>query len=213
MERDLTEQATLLNTRKEYVAWEQHCDEFIESLEEQSRIKCLRLSFGNRQSVIACIARLESLKGSSLVIRSTSTRPSYAVAISLIIKIHLFQSKDKCIYTCNIFNNDKFQQFYDVQNFITRNLKKKSSKRILQFAQSPWLRDYIELNTKFRTLAGSARSPSPRPSTRTQRTIERLAKGGREDEGDDEDETSVVACKAADRGTSPGGSHVSQLAS
>ncbi|KYN22119.1 hypothetical protein ALC57_05493 [Trachymyrmex cornetzi] len=64
MERDLTEQATLLNTREEYVAWEQRCDEFIESLEEQSRIKRPRLSIGNRQSVIACIARLESLKGS-----------------------------------------------------------------------------------------------------------------------------------------------------
>ncbi|KYN21953.1 hypothetical protein ALC57_05665 [Trachymyrmex cornetzi] len=61
---DLIEQATLLNTREEYVAWEQRCDEFIESLEEQSRIKRPRLSIGNRQSVIACIARLESLKGS-----------------------------------------------------------------------------------------------------------------------------------------------------
>ncbi|KYN28709.1 hypothetical protein ALC57_01875 [Trachymyrmex cornetzi] len=61
MERDLIEQATLLNTREEY-AWEQHCDKFIESLEEQSRIKRPRLSIGNRQSVIACIARFESLK-------------------------------------------------------------------------------------------------------------------------------------------------------
>ncbi|KYN00049.1 hypothetical protein ALC62_09194 [Cyphomyrmex costatus] len=64
MERDFIEQATLLSTREEYVAWEQRCDEFIESLEEQSRIKRPRLSIGNRQSVIACIARLESLKDS-----------------------------------------------------------------------------------------------------------------------------------------------------
>ncbi|KYQ49092.1 hypothetical protein ALC60_11847, partial [Trachymyrmex zeteki] len=64
MERDLIEQATLLNTREEYVAWEQRCDEFIDSLEEQSRIKRPRLSTGNRQSVIARIARLESLKDS-----------------------------------------------------------------------------------------------------------------------------------------------------
>ncbi|KYN05852.1 hypothetical protein ALC62_03213, partial [Cyphomyrmex costatus] len=64
MERDLIEQATLLSTREEYIAWEQRCDEFIESLEEQSRIKRLRLSIGNRQSVIAYIARLESLKDS-----------------------------------------------------------------------------------------------------------------------------------------------------
>ncbi|KYQ58436.1 hypothetical protein ALC60_02572, partial [Trachymyrmex zeteki] len=68
MERDLIEQGILLKkkkkTREEYVAWEQRCDEFIESLEEQSRIKRPRLSTGNRQSVIACIARLESLKDS-----------------------------------------------------------------------------------------------------------------------------------------------------
>ncbi|KYN07670.1 PREDICTED: uncharacterized protein LOC108779646 [Cyphomyrmex costatus] len=63
MERDLIEQVTLLDTREEYVAWEQRCDEFIESLEEQSRIKRPR-SICNRQSVIACIARIESLKDS-----------------------------------------------------------------------------------------------------------------------------------------------------
>ena len=32
MEHDLIEQATQLNTREEYVAWEQRCDEFMESL-------------------------------------------------------------------------------------------------------------------------------------------------------------------------------------
>ncbi|KYN14562.1 hypothetical protein ALC57_13224 [Trachymyrmex cornetzi] len=64
MEGDLSEQATQLNTREEYVAWEQRCDEFIESLEEQSRIKRPRLSISNRKSVTACIARLESLKNS-----------------------------------------------------------------------------------------------------------------------------------------------------
>jgi len=35
MEHDLTEHAARLNTREEFIAWEQHCDEFIESLEEQ----------------------------------------------------------------------------------------------------------------------------------------------------------------------------------
>jgi len=34
--RDLREQATRLNTREEYIAWEQRCDEFIESLDEHS---------------------------------------------------------------------------------------------------------------------------------------------------------------------------------
>jgi len=31
-ERDLREQAARLNTREEYIVWEQRCDEFIESL-------------------------------------------------------------------------------------------------------------------------------------------------------------------------------------
>jgi len=38
-ERDLTEQAARLNTQEEFIAWEQRCDEFNESLQEQSRIK------------------------------------------------------------------------------------------------------------------------------------------------------------------------------
>jgi len=61
-ERDLTEQAGQLNTQEEYLAWEQRCSDFIESLEEQSRIKHSRLSIGVKQSLIARIARLENLK-------------------------------------------------------------------------------------------------------------------------------------------------------
>jgi len=64
MEHNLREQAARLNTRKEYIAWEQRCDEFIESLEEQSRIKRPRLSIGVKQSLIARIAQLENLKDS-----------------------------------------------------------------------------------------------------------------------------------------------------
>jgi len=63
-ERDLTEQAIRLNTIDEFIAWEQHCNEFIESLDECSRIKRSRLSIGNKQSFITRIAPLESLKDS-----------------------------------------------------------------------------------------------------------------------------------------------------
>jgi len=49
MERDLSKPP----------AWERRCDEFIESLEEQSRIKRPRLSIGVKQSLVA---RLENLK-------------------------------------------------------------------------------------------------------------------------------------------------------
>jgi len=51
-----------LNTQEEYFAWEQRCSDFIESLKEQSRIKCSQLSIGVKQSLIARIARLENLK-------------------------------------------------------------------------------------------------------------------------------------------------------
>ena len=63
-ERDLVEQSAQLNTSEEFIEWEQRCDEFIESLEERSRVKRPRLTIGERQSVIACIARLEELKNS-----------------------------------------------------------------------------------------------------------------------------------------------------
>lgn len=62
--RDLEEQAARLTTLEEFQAWEQRCDECIESLEEQSQIKRPRLSTGYRQSVIACIPRLEKIKDS-----------------------------------------------------------------------------------------------------------------------------------------------------
>jgi len=58
----LTEQAARLNTQEEYLAWEQRCSDFIESLEEQSRIKRPRLPIGVKQSLVARIARLENLK-------------------------------------------------------------------------------------------------------------------------------------------------------
>jgi len=54
-EHKLQEQAAQLNTREEYLVWEQRCNDFIESLKEQSRVKHLRLSIDVRQSLIACI--------------------------------------------------------------------------------------------------------------------------------------------------------------
>ncbi|XP_070169738.1 uncharacterized protein, partial [Polyergus mexicanus] len=63
-ERNLREQSARVNSIEEYVAWEQRCDEYIESLEEQSRIKRPRLLIGIRQSLIARIARLKGLKNS-----------------------------------------------------------------------------------------------------------------------------------------------------
>jgi len=59
MERNLVDQAAQMNTRKEFLAWEQWCNDFIESLEEQSSIKRPWLPIGVRQSLIA---RLENLK-------------------------------------------------------------------------------------------------------------------------------------------------------
>jgi len=63
-ECDLTEQTIRLNTREEFIAWEHRCNEFIESLDEQNRIKLPRLSIDVNQSLVARIVRLESLKDS-----------------------------------------------------------------------------------------------------------------------------------------------------
>jgi len=61
-ERDLQELVAQLNTPEEYLAWEQRCDESIDSLDEHSQIKRPRSSIGERQSLVAHITRLESLK-------------------------------------------------------------------------------------------------------------------------------------------------------
>jgi hypothetical protein len=43
--------------------------------------------------------------------------------------------------------------YHNLQQYIRHGLRLTKIHRVLQFAQSPWLRDYIELNTKFRTHA------------------------------------------------------------
>ncbi|EZA51850.1 hypothetical protein X777_09616, partial [Ooceraea biroi] len=62
IERDLLEEANNVATLGEYFTWVQQCDEFIEQSEENSCAKRPRLSIGNRQSLVARIARLEGLK-------------------------------------------------------------------------------------------------------------------------------------------------------
>ncbi|XP_072758650.1 uncharacterized protein [Anoplolepis gracilipes] len=61
-ERDLLERSHQVTTLGEYFGWLQHCEEFIEELEERSRVKRPRLSIGNRQSLVTRIARLEGAK-------------------------------------------------------------------------------------------------------------------------------------------------------
>jgi len=62
IERDLLEQANNVATLGECFAWIQRCDECIERLEEHSRAKLPQLSVGNRQSLVARIARFEGAK-------------------------------------------------------------------------------------------------------------------------------------------------------
>ena len=61
-EQELLEQAAQVNSVEEFSAWEQRCVEFIESLQEKSRVKRPRLSIGRQQSLVAQIARIESAK-------------------------------------------------------------------------------------------------------------------------------------------------------
>jgi len=60
-ERDLLEQANNV-TLRECLAWLQQCEECIERLEERSHAKHPQMSIGNRQSLVARIARLEDTK-------------------------------------------------------------------------------------------------------------------------------------------------------
>lgn len=62
LESNVLEQSTRLNSREDFVAWEQLCEECLERLEEHSRNKRQRLSVGVRHSLVAKIARLERLK-------------------------------------------------------------------------------------------------------------------------------------------------------
>jgi len=61
-ERDLLQQADWVASLSKCFTWLQQCDECIERIEERSRAKLPRLSIGNRQSLVARIARLEGVK-------------------------------------------------------------------------------------------------------------------------------------------------------
>ncbi|XP_011859566.1 PREDICTED: uncharacterized protein LOC105557042 [Vollenhovia emeryi] len=61
-EQDLVERADGITTLGDYLGWLQQCHECIAELEEHSHVKRPRLSIGSRQSLVARIARLESVK-------------------------------------------------------------------------------------------------------------------------------------------------------
>ncbi|XP_018378038.1 PREDICTED: DNA polymerase-like, partial [Trachymyrmex cornetzi] len=56
----------------------------------------------------------------------------------------------------NLYNKERYVVYYrNLQQCIHHGLHITKIYRILQFAQSPWLRGYIELNTRFRMLANN----------------------------------------------------------
>jgi len=61
-ERDLVERSRQIATLGEYFAWLQRYEAFIKELEERSRVKRPRLSIGNRQFLVAKIARFQGAK-------------------------------------------------------------------------------------------------------------------------------------------------------
>ncbi|XP_071580493.1 uncharacterized protein, partial [Temnothorax nylanderi] len=61
-ERDLLELSDQVATLGEYFTWALQCTEFVEQLEEGCRAKRPRLSIGQRQKLVARIARLEGAK-------------------------------------------------------------------------------------------------------------------------------------------------------
>ncbi|XP_036144602.1 uncharacterized protein LOC118646237 [Monomorium pharaonis] len=62
VERELLEQVNGVATLSEFFTWLQQCEECIEQLGERNRTKRLRLAVGQRQSLVARIARLEGEK-------------------------------------------------------------------------------------------------------------------------------------------------------
>ena len=62
VERELLEQVNGVATLSEFFTWLQQCEECIEQLGERNRAKRLRLAVGQRQSLVARIARLEGEK-------------------------------------------------------------------------------------------------------------------------------------------------------
>lgn len=61
-EQSLTARAAVINTVEEYIEWERQCDDFIEALRTEARVKRIRLRLGYNQWVEAQILRLEGLK-------------------------------------------------------------------------------------------------------------------------------------------------------
>ena len=62
IENDLVERSYQVANLGEYFGWLQVCEEFIEELEKHSRAKRPRLAIGNRQALVARLARLEGAK-------------------------------------------------------------------------------------------------------------------------------------------------------
>lgn len=61
-EKSLCEQATLINSIEEYTEWEKKCDELIDAIKAESKVKRIRLRLGFHQYVAAQILRLEGIK-------------------------------------------------------------------------------------------------------------------------------------------------------
>ncbi|XP_076248100.1 uncharacterized protein LOC143187768 [Calliopsis andreniformis] len=111
-EHELREQTVRLNCLDEYIAWEERCNEYLESLEQYCRVKKRpRLSIGTQQSLIARIAQFESFK---LVTRTRFVHEGAGHSNNGLLWRELETAFENRVLTGVVINSD----YIDPRNFL-----------------------------------------------------------------------------------------------